>query len=142
VGAAALIPVGAGAVAFLGLLAGWAYFHSGSLALVLPFLGGERLFIEPTAIQLGDQEPGAAAEPVVRIVNSTGKQVRVVGAETSCSCVALDDLPLSIPAGESRELQFKVHVGRRRHEIAETVRLFTDYADRPVFIVTVRGIVR
>jgi hypothetical protein len=126
-------------IVFLGVAVGWAYFRSGSWALVLPYLSGERLLVEPTMVQLGEQKPGAVAEFRVRLLNATPGDVRLLGAQKSCSCITVDDLPLSIPAGHSLELQFLVHIANTTGEMRHSVKFFTDYPDLRTFPVKIQA---
>jgi hypothetical protein len=129
------------ALIFLGIVFGWAYLQTRSAALVIPLLSGERLLVEPTAISLGQQKPRAVSERNVRIVNLTSDKVTVLGAERSCGCITMDDFPLLIPAGESREVHLKIHINRDSGEYDESVKFFTDYSEMRAFEVTVRAAV-
>jgi hypothetical protein len=124
---------------FLGVTVGWAFFRSGSWVLILPYLRGERLLVEPTTVRLGDQKPGGVAEFQVRVVNATPGDVRLLGAQKSCSCITVDDLPLLIPAGQFLELQFQVHIANTTGEMRHSVKFFTDYPDLRTFPVKIEA---
>ncbi|HUE13088.1 MAG TPA: hypothetical protein VMR25_02885 [Planctomycetaceae bacterium] len=126
-------------IVLLGITAGWAYFRSGSWVLVLPYLSGERLLVEPTTVRLGEQKPGTVAEFQVRVLNATPGDVRLLGAQKTCSCITVDDLPLLIPAGHSLELQFQVHIASTTGVMRHSVKFFTDYPDLRTFPVTIQA---
>lgn len=121
---------------------GWAYLRTGSAALIPRFLNGEQLLVDPMIISLGAQEKGATAECSLRVVNATRGEVTLVGAQRSCACITVDQFPLSIPPGRSRELQLVLHVGVHSGQFEESVKFFTDYAGLQAFAVRVSGVAR
>jgi hypothetical protein len=130
------------ACALLGSVCGWAYLHSGSGNLVLPYLEGERLLVEPTAVMLGNQKANEVVESTIKIVNATNRDVSILGAQRSCGCIAVDEFPCTIASGQSRRLRIKLHVDTHPGDFEQSVKFFTDYADVPMFVVTLNGVAR
>jgi len=130
------------AIATLSLIIGWGYFQTGSATLVLPYLDGERLLVEPSTLSMAEQKAGGIVEGKFRVVNSTRGDVTLLGAEKSCTCITLDEFPLTIPRGKARELMIKVHLGTRPGEYEQSIKFFTDYRDLGVFNVKIQGVAR
>jgi hypothetical protein len=130
------------ATLIVSVIVGWSYYRSGSLALVLPYLSGERLLIDPMTVVIESPNLDGMAECKIRIVNVTGKDVSLFGAEKSCGCIKLGELPFKIASGQSRELPIKVNVEKGLSNFRQSVKFFTDDSDLPNFTVTIRGVVR
>jgi Protein of unknown function (DUF1573) len=124
------------------LTAGWGSLRSGSPRLLLPYLSGERLLITPTTLQLGNLKGSDVAEATVLFVNRTGKNVTVVGAQKSCSCIKTEELPVTVPDGGSRELHLEIHIAKRSGSFRESVKFFTDFGDLQSLSVTCVAVVR
>lgn len=136
----ALLPgVGIGTVVLLGL-AVFAYGRTGSAALVLPYLQGQRLLIA-TSATAKTVEPKQGLRMQVTAINLTRSTVTVFGAERSCTCLVLDLLPRSVAPGESIELGVSVIAPEKTGAFEEHVKLFTDCPEKPVFAVTLSAMV-
>lgn len=137
-----LISVLAISFLLLGSIFGWAYSRTGSASLILRFLNGEQLLVDPMTVSLGTLEKGTKPEFRIRVVNATTSDVTLVGAQRSCSCITTEEFPLSIPQGHSRELKLNLNVARRSGEIEESVKFYTDYGGLQAFQVEVRAVAR
>ena len=137
----ALLQVLAIALIFLGLILGWAWFQAGSPTLMAPYLRGECLLVEPTTITLGHQDKLTVIDRTVRLVNRTSHDVAVLGAQKSCGCIALDEFPLTVKSGESRELKMQVGMPYEAGAFEKSVKFFTDDEDLSIFVVKVAATV-
>lgn len=112
----------AGVTAVLGLLAGAAFLHFGSVGAALAALRGEEVSVRPALVEAGEGAPGERLQASVELVNWTDRTIRIVGGTSDCSCVATADLPLSIPPGEARSVSVRVGLkggpGRFTREVA------------------------
>lgn len=113
----------AGVAAVLGILAGVAYLGFGSPDAALAHLRGERLSVRPWLIDVGAGAPGETRETTLELINRTGEPMRLVGGSDDCSCTVLGNLPLTIPAKESRAITVKVKLPRAPGLFARDVRL-------------------
>ena len=51
---------------------GYGWWHTRSFGLIIPYLGGQRLLMEPTEIVLGDASPSdVPIERMIRVVNAS-----------------------------------------------------------------------
>src|SRR5262249_39798119 len=92
----------AGVSLLLGLLVGLSVYFFGSTDAALAYLRGERISIRPNLVDVGEGSPGETRVTAVEVVNRTDHEIRLIGGTSDCSCVATDDLPVSVPSGESR----------------------------------------
>lgn len=80
---------------------------------------GEKLRILPVVTDLGSSTIGDSRTVSITLENLTEKEIRVVGGTKSCSCIASDDLPITIDACSSATIgvrfKFTGSVGRFVH---------------------------
>jgi hypothetical protein len=101
-----------GVAAVLAALAGVAYLGFGSPDAALAYLRGERISVRPWLVDIGAGAPGETRETVAELVNRTDEPVRLVGGTADCSCTVLGDLPVTIPAKESRTITVQLKLPR------------------------------
>ncbi len=123
-----------------GVLVGHALWRTGSLALVWPYLTGQRLLFEPTHLVLGAIPKGTQVlEREIRVVNVASTDLRLLGSQKSCGCIAVDDFPITIPPGKERILQLKIGMPREPVSFEHSIKFFSDDAARSSVVVTVTG---
>jgi len=127
-----VLRTGLGTAAFLTLIGGALLLAFDDPAAALAQLRGEVIAVEPSVSQVGD---GIALEQrrfTVQLTNHGERPVRLLGGTTTCSCIATEDLPTTVPAGESRsiavDVKFSGGAGRFQHSFI----LYTDDAKQPV----------
>lgn len=118
---------------------GWGYSRTGSAALVVPFLNGERLFVEPLVIDLGARSAGEIHELSIDVLNTSIGEISIVGAQKECGCLVVDEFPLTIGAGQRRGLLLKVALPTEQDDFEQRVKFFTDHANRSQFLVVVKA---
>jgi hypothetical protein len=99
---------------------------SPSLAAALTFLRGEALEVEPSVVDLGRGPQGETRDFSVIIRNPTDRPITVLGGEFSCRCMTTEDLPLCVPAGESRLFTFQFQFLGKGGAFQYPVVLYTD----------------
>ncbi|NQT15988.1 MAG: hypothetical protein HQ582_24750 [Planctomycetes bacterium] len=124
-----------------GALVGYARWRTGSMELVWPYLGGQRLLFEPTQLVLGEVAKGKVVEREVRVVNLSSGELRLLGSQNSCGRIALDEFPIVIPAGEDRHLHLKISMPRRTASFEHSIKFFSDDPGHLSAVVTVSGCV-
>jgi hypothetical protein len=82
----------------------------GSHAAAIAFLRGERMSVGPRLADLGEAAPGDSRDATVVLWNWTDSPVRLIGGTADCSCTVLNDLPVTIPARESRPVTVRVRM--------------------------------
>lgn len=89
------------------LFVAWSLLRFGSVAWGWAYVEGASVIPEAGTLHAGDVVVGVESVVRFRLKNLAGTPVRVVGAQASCGCVAVDDLPLTLPPGESAHLSIR-----------------------------------
>src|SRR5262249_13305751 len=101
----ALLPLAcglAGILLFSALLFGLASVTFGSVPAALAHFRGDRVAVRPSLIDVGKAESAETREIPVEVANWTDNTVRLIGGTSDCACTVLNDLPVTIPAQETR----------------------------------------
>jgi hypothetical protein len=70
----------------------------------LTTLRSAQVSVTPYRVDVGVQAGGETIPVRVRLNNWSDHEHRVVGGTSDCSCIATEDLPLTLAPGESREV--------------------------------------
>lgn len=106
-------------------IVGYAWYRTGSGALVLPYLKGQTLLFEPKEIELRSIRQGATVEKYVRVLNLAEKETRLVGAQVSCGCLTTEELPVVIPPGSERQFAIRINMAKPG-DFEHMIRVFSD----------------
>jgi len=98
------------AVAFGAGIVGVTSLAFGSPEAALARLRGESVSVRPAFTDIGSGEAGQELEAAVEIVNWTDRPVHVFGGTSDCSCIATNDLPLTLAPGEARRVSVQVRL--------------------------------
>jgi Protein of unknown function (DUF1573) len=109
----------------LSSLMGAALWHFGSIGAALAYTRGERLFAKMESI--GTMTRGEERKAELVISNLGDKPVRILGAASSCSCVATSGVPTTIPAKDMRIIPVKLRAGNLIGRSVQRLRIFTDH---------------
>jgi len=115
-----------GVLAIFAIVAAIGAFVFGSLAAALAHLRGDRLSVEPRLVDVGQGFMNERKVAMLRLRNWTGAAIRVIGGTSDCSCIATDDLPLSVPADGERAVTVRLLLKGPPGQFTRTVVLFTD----------------
>jgi hypothetical protein len=100
--------IGGGALLLAAPLA-WGYWQFGSLASTLAYLNGERLLVDPATPSFGVAKRGEERDVQVTIRNRTGKDVKILGAKSTCGCMVMaEQFPISIANAGQQELTIHI----------------------------------
>jgi hypothetical protein len=111
--ATALAPLACGVAGILvisGLLVGLAAANFGSVRAAVAHFRGDRVAVQPAMIDVGKGESGESREVDVEVSNWTDSPVRLIGGTADCSCTVLNDLPVTIPAKETRPVKVRLRM--------------------------------
>ena len=86
----------------------------GSIGAAMTFFSGQRLVVDSPSKFAGSVKEGDFAEVSFRLSNFSAQGIRVIGAKSSCSCLAILDLPVSIESWESKQIRVLVFASRPR----------------------------
>lgn len=120
-------------------LATWGARQFGSVGGALAFLNGDRLIPDAYAKSFGIGEVGSSPRVVFNLANKSARPIKVVGARSSCTCMALDGLPATVEAGSSLELRVDVQPADKPRRVAGTVIVYSDCEEQPYVSLSVSG---
>ncbi len=101
--------IAGGAALLLTVLTGGAIASFGSLHGAVAYLRGDRLLVEPAEVDAGVAEPHASRLMAIELRNWSDHPVTFLGGVNDCACWVTRDLPVEIPAGESRSVTIQVN---------------------------------
>lgn len=100
---------------------------------------GDIIAIEPAVLAAGSAIIGEKRPVTVRIHNYSDRNVEIVGGTASCSCLAIESLPVRIGTGGFKDIQviisFKGSPGRFIRQFV----LYTDHPSARVVYISFRG---
>ena len=79
-----------------GAAAGISVWRFGSLAAGLSYVRGDAVHLETSYFWLGEVSRSETISVPVEIQNLCGEPIRVLGAQSSCYCVVVSDLPVEM----------------------------------------------
>ncbi|MBI1899508.1 MAG: DUF1573 domain-containing protein [Planctomycetes bacterium] len=92
---------------------------------------GEPVTLNPSTVSVGTAEVGDSRTFTVFVTNRGEQPIRVTGIG-SCSCSVGSQLPLTVPAGESRRIDISVMFPDRPGDFAGRVPFFADLRTEPI----------
>ena len=98
---------------------------------------GDILVLEPAILDAGAELAGKQRTVKLRVYNYSDRRVQIVGGTSSCSCVAIESLPLEIKYGTDIQvvINYKGSPGRFLRQFV----LYTDHPSARVMYVSFRG---
>lgn|GEM_PF-4391002 len=138
--AAFLAPLGFAAF-FLVLIGLWAYFQSGSAASILPYLGGQRIFVRPLEVAFGRKAPGEFFKVSTTLSNRSTRALKILGSQRECGCVSTEVFPLVVKPGADHRLSVSVALPPKEGPFLQRVTYFTDHSEKSRFEVRLIGTV-
>ena len=124
----------------LAVLLAWGYWELGSFANIVAYANGERLLVDPKVLSFGSAPREEERELHVTIHNRTGKPVTVLGAQSKCGCLKLEDeFPFSIAKGGQKVLTIRVWPTGDNAKFERDIAFFTDDDASPLITLSVRG---
>lgn len=102
-----------GGIALISIvLVGAAQLCFGSVPAAIAHFRGERVSL-PRLVQVEDGFPGEQRTVSVEVANWTDEPIRLIGGTADCTCTVLGDLPVAIPAKESRSVSVEINLSKR-----------------------------
>jgi hypothetical protein len=111
------------------ILAIFAVAFFGSLRAAWANLQGDPVLVTPGVVNVGRRAPLDQGHFVVAVTNLSSDAVRIVGAKYDCTCTMATQLPLTIPANESRNMMFAVRWPRLPGFFAQKAHILVEHGD-------------
>lgn len=102
------------------------YLMYGSADAVLASLRGDTITLSPRTADVGSGPAGEIKETTIEVRNLTDRDVRIVGGTSDCSCVVTKELPVVVPAGESRTIGVSLRLPAEAGRVSRPARLIID----------------
>jgi hypothetical protein len=118
------------------LAGGGSWFWFGSFANAMAYLDGYSLIAEAETVSVGSVPSREEVFVTFRLRNLTASRITVVGAVSSCECVAINDLPLTIRGGEVADFTLRFTPGQDSAgtEVEHTALLYLDAKNPPILL--------
>jgi hypothetical protein len=104
------------APAIAGLVAGLFWLRYGSVDKAIAAIRGQSYSVEPELLDFGKAKASELRVVTVTVSNMSGEPLRIVGGQTDCSFVSIQDLPISVKAHDSSAIpvaiRFPIPAGR------------------------------
>jgi len=115
----------------LGALCFWCVAQFGTLSGALAFLNGDRLIPDAYSKSFGTRDVGSSPSVVFNLTNKSEKPIRIIGARSSCTCLALEGLPATVKAGATLPFMVRVLPASKQGRVTGTVLVYSDYEEQP-----------
>jgi hypothetical protein len=114
----------------------------GSFNNCLAAMRGEALVVVPAVVDLGSVSEQTSKVATFQVRNLTGKSISILGASTSCGCVATGDFPVGLGPYETKELALQVSPGRPRDgsRFSDSVAYYTSASSAPFTVLIVADV--
>ena len=112
-------------IGLLSVVALGLYFF-GSIGPAVAYLRGDRLIADVYDRSVGIVREGEKHAVVFELTNMSSQPVKILGAKSTCTCLAVDQLPVALPPHGVFRLRIGLRPRFRSGQIAERVSLFTD----------------
>jgi hypothetical protein len=124
----------------MAIMAGWGVQRFGSIAAAMAYIRGDELFAVERVASFGTLAPGESRRLAFRLINTSHRSIRVVGARPSCSCMTVEGIPLVIPPSERANLTVLVRSNGRAGSIDGSMILITNSPRTPLIELGITGI--
>lgn len=118
----------------------WAIAVYGTPRRAWLYASGVRLVVEGAAIRFGDARVGEHLDAAFLVSNLSNHPVHVLGVNASCGCLAVEKLPVTVPALGTKEVRLTIHLDETPlGAVEQSMTFHTDEPSTPWFSVKVSG---
>lgn len=123
------------------VLAGVGILTYGSLEAAVAELRDEPLRLNSTFLNVGIGKPGDALVSSVNVSNSAATPIRLIGGTRTCSCIATEDLPLTIEPNRNADIHIRLNLPATggSGQLTQNVVIWSDYERQPELRLVVSG---
>lgn len=137
-----VVQIGGIALLMATMLFGFAWWSTGSVEFVRPWLSGQRVVFTPTDIDCGAVSAGTIIDQHVRVANLSSRPLTLTGAQQSCRCIALNEFPIVIRPRQEHQLDLKIGTPPNAGPFQQSVKIFFDDLGSSSVTVTVSAAVQ
>lgn len=137
-----LMPIGLGTMLILGVIIELFFLTVSDPERKLAQWRGDVVTVSPSVLDVGSGKVGESKLVVLRVHNNSNQPINIVGGTSSCACITLRDLPVTIQSGGYKEIGVIIkYVGLPGQFVRQFV-LYTDHLSARVFYSSFRGTVQ
>jgi hypothetical protein len=92
---------------------------------------GEWIAVEPSVSYVGDNSTDDQRVFNIQVSNHRDRSITILGGTATCPCMATNDLPITVPAKESRTIAVQINFPRRPGRFNRSFLLYTDDKSQP-----------
>lgn len=115
-----------------------AAYRFGSISNALKYIRGSRCVFSPDVIDVGTVSKRIPQSAVVTAYNLSARRMSVVGVNSSCSCIATEEFPVTLEIGETRQIHLIVRPAASG-PFERTITFYTDLPNQATNTVFVKG---
>ena len=130
------------AVGVMGAVSGFAWWHTGSVEFIRPWLSGKQLVFAPAEIQCGELPPGEIVVHSVRFKNLGYRPIVLTGAHQQCTCITLDEFPITISPGKDHQISLKIKMPLQPGPFEQLIKIFSDASGSTSTTIKIVAVVR
>jgi hypothetical protein len=127
------------ATGLLLLLWGGTLWQFGSLSNGFRYARGYNYAVYPNTIDVGEGERGEKRTTTATVRNLSFSPIRVIGAVTTCNCLVVTGLPLSVAPRQTEELQMTIYLESSSGDVEQIATILVDDGEMQRTAVVVRG---
>ena len=120
----------------------WSLINFGSISTGLLYLRGVRVNLVEKSKSFGTVEAGTEKEVEFTVANDSNREVTILNASPSCSCLLSDSFPEKIPRYQSRTFRIRILTEGKSGGVEESVTFFTNWTATHRLIAHITGFVR
>jgi hypothetical protein len=113
-------------VGLLLVLWGATVYQFGTISNGFRYLQGYNYVVTPTTIDVGEGLRGDKRTTTATVRNLSFAPIRVIGAATTCNCLTVTGLPLTLAPRQTEELQFTIYLESAKGEVEQIANVLID----------------
>ena len=102
---------------------------------------GEHLVLSPAVVEAGQNIVGTKTQLRTTVRNHSDQDVKLIGGSVSCNCTTTRNLPLTVPAHGSVEIEIDLDFKGTPGQFTHRFELLTDHRKQPKLHGTITGTV-
>jgi hypothetical protein len=127
------------AIGLLSLLWGSVAWQFGTLKHGFRYLTGYNYAVYPSEIDVGEGTEGDQKTSSVMVRNLSFSPIRVIGALTTCKCLVVTGLPLTIEPRQTVDVQFTIRLESSKGGVEQIATILIDDGQMQQSPVAIRG---
>jgi hypothetical protein len=117
----------------------WFFLYPDSYNNALGYFTNSPLIADSYTRSFGNVASDRDVDVTFLLTNRSAVPIKLLGYNTSCTCVNINAIPTIIPASRSLPLKVSISTNVKFGTISQDIHLYTDHPERPQIVLTVSG---